>query len=406
MLEVWFIYILGTSIAAFLSILLFIQPHRTPANTVLSAWLSVIALHLGLFVVINQEHSPYLTLLFPIASLLPFVQGVFLYAYTAALTNQMPRRKIAWLLHLITTLFFLVWMIPFFLLPEAQQRAVILSKGKGYEVFNIAMRIGIICSMFGYMLWAQILLRRHRRNILHEFSNTDKITLKWLQYLIYSFGIVFLVVLFRGGNLIIYAAITAMVLFVGFFGIRQVGILTPLHNAHAPEKLPILATSEEISNVAAAMIPPKHEEAFIFSKTAESPEIAEEKKKYAKSGLTAAMAEVYHAKLREAMQTRKLFTNNELTLSILAEELGILPNHLSQIINEREGKTFYDYVNELRIEEFKRRVALPENSNLTLLAVAFDCGFNSKSSFNRCFKKVMNCSPSEYLEKMNIPSHP
>jgi AraC-like DNA-binding protein len=406
MLDSSLFFIFGISIAIFLSVLLLIQPQRTQANTILSAWLFLIAFHITLYVVARTNDLAVITSLAPLGVVLPMVEGIFLYAYTAALTNQVPRRKSAWLLHLVVPCIFLVWMIPFMMMPKEQQMTIFRNKGAGYEVFLITDRIAVVASMLGYTLWAQVLLRRHRRNILNEFSNTDKITLNWLQYLIYGFGIVFLAVLYQGGNWIIYSAITAVVLFIGFFGIRQVGILTPLHNTPIPEKLPSLAPNEEISHVSASMILPEHEAESLLPKNTEAPDIAEEKKKYAKSGLTVAMAEEYHSKLRQAMQKRKLFTYNELTLSTLADELGILPNHLSQIINEREGKTFYDYVNELRIEEFKRRVALPENSNLTLLAVAFDCGFNSKSSFNRCFKKVMNCSPSEYLEKMNIPSHP
>jgi AraC-like DNA-binding protein len=94
-----------------------------------------------------------------------------------------------------------------------------------------------------------------------------------------------------------------------------------------------------------------------------------------------------------------LFTNSELNLSELATRLNIYPNYLSQTINEREGVNFYDYVNNLRIEEFKRLILIPENQKYTFLALAFDCGFNSKSAFNRFFKKSTGLSPSEYLTK-------
>ena len=76
------------------------------------------------------------------------------------------------------------------------------------------------------------------------------------------------------------------------------------------------------------------------------------------------------------------------------------PNYLSQVINEVEGINFYDYVNRLRVEEFKRLLSLPENQRFTLLALAYDCGFNSKSAFNRCFKKTTGLSPSEYAKQL------
>jgi AraC-like DNA-binding protein len=86
----------------------------------------------------------------------------------------------------------------------------------------------------------------------------------------------------------------------------------------------------------------------------------------------------------------------------LAQSLNVHPNNLSQVINTFEGKTFFDYVNQKRIEEFKRIVSLPENQKFTLLALAHDCGFNSKTSFNRNFKNCTGLSPSEYLREAKI----
>ena len=99
------------------------------------------------------------------------------------------------------------------------------------------------------------------------------------------------------------------------------------------------------------------------------------------------------------MQQEKFYTEPELTLAALAEKLNIHPNYLSQVINEKEGKSFYDYINTLRVEEFIRLILIPENSKFTMLSLASDCVFNSKSSFNKNFKKVTGQSPSEYLNK-------
>ena len=102
------------------------------------------------------------------------------------------------------------------------------------------------------------------------------------------------------------------------------------------------------------------------------------------------------------MLSERLYREPELTLAQLAACLDIHPNYLSQVINEREEVSFYDYVNGLRIEEFKRRAVLPENQKYTLLAVAFECGFNSKSAFNRCFKKATGLSPTEYVRQASL----
>jgi AraC-like DNA-binding protein len=64
-----------------------------------------------------------------------------------------------------------------------------------------------------------------------------------------------------------------------------------------------------------------------------------------------------------------------------------------------EGVNFYDYINTLRIEEFKRLISIPDNQKFTFMALAYDCGFNSKSAFNRFFKKSTGLSPSAYIRK-------
>jgi AraC-like DNA-binding protein len=87
---------------------------------------------------------------------------------------------------------------------------------------------------------------------------------------------------------------------------------------------------------------------------------------------------------------------------MLAKKIKIHPNYLSQVINEKQGKTFFEYINTLRVEEFKRLVALPESKQFTIMSLAYDCGFNSKSSFNKNFKKVTGQSPSEYLAAIGL----
>ena len=100
------------------------------------------------------------------------------------------------------------------------------------------------------------------------------------------------------------------------------------------------------------------------------------------------------------MNKEQLYVNSELTLVELAQTLDVLPNNLSQVINTFEQKNFYDYINTKRVELFLKLVAIPENKKYTILSLAFECGFNSKSSFNKYFKKVTNQTPSEYLNSL------
>ena len=100
----------------------------------------------------------------------------------------------------------------------------------------------------------------------------------------------------------------------------------------------------------------------------------------------------------EYMKVEKPYLDGDLSLPKLVEQFDVHPNYLSQVINEREHKNFYDYVNAYRVEEFKRLISDPQKRNLTILALAFECGFKSKSAFNKCFKKMTGQTPSEYMK--------
>ena len=127
-----------------------------------------------------------------------------------------------------------------------------------------------------------------------------------------------------------------------------------------------------------------------------------ENSKYEKSLLSDRQLENIHVELMKLMQNEKLYLTPELTLPMVSELLNVHPNTLSEVINRAEQKNFFDFINTMRVEEFKERVVKPENHNYTLLSIAHDCGFNSKTSFNRNFKNITGKSPSEYLKTIRI----
>ncbi|BDD14250.1 hypothetical protein MATR_10750 [Marivirga tractuosa] len=100
----------------------------------------------------------------------------------------------------------------------------------------------------------------------------------------------------------------------------------------------------------------------------------------------------------KGMKQEKWFLNTSLSLRSLAENLNISSNKLSWLLNERIGQNFNEYINSLRLEHFKVLVLDPENSHFTLLALAYDSGFNSKSVFNTFFKNKEGMSPKAWLK--------
>ncbi|GAB2793195.1 hypothetical protein GCM10027275_42750 [Rhabdobacter roseus] len=138
----------------------------------------------------------------------------------------------------------------------------------------------------------------------------------------------------------------------------------------------------------------------VFSKrTPQSALVEEVKPKYVNSGLDNLEIDRLHQALIRLLQTEKPYLNPELTLQHLASMIDAQVHHLSQVINEKEQKNFYDLINGWRIEEFLKEVKSEKNKKYTLLAIAYDCGFNSKASFNRNFKKYTGKTPTEYLNK-------
>lgn len=98
----------------------------------------------------------------------------------------------------------------------------------------------------------------------------------------------------------------------------------------------------------------------------------------------------------------KPYLDPELTLTQLAERINISPHHLSQIINEQFQLNFFEYINQFRVEEVKSRICNPKYESYSLLGIAMDSGFNSKSAFNRVFKKLTHQTPSQFKAGQSI----
>jgi AraC-like DNA-binding protein len=108
--------------------------------------------------------------------------------------------------------------------------------------------------------------------------------------------------------------------------------------------------------------------------------------------------------LDDLLKNKKIFLDPELTLGKTAEMIGIPAGYLSRYINEKYGKGFPDLINYHRVEELKIRLIDPAYETLTILGLAMEVGFNSKSSFNSSFRKFTGQSPSDYKKTQNRPN--
>lgn len=124
--------------------------------------------------------------------------------------------------------------------------------------------------------------------------------------------------------------------------------------------------------------------------------LPEDTTKYKNSSLTQIAIENYISTMKNAMEHEKLFLNSDLSLQIFSEKTAIPKHYISEILNIHLSKTFTQFVNEYRIEEFIKLYTNNQNNQYSILGIANSAGFKNKTTFNAAFKKITGFSPSEY----------
>ena len=108
------------------------------------------------------------------------------------------------------------------------------------------------------------------------------------------------------------------------------------------------------------------------------------------------IADIYLKKLADLMDRERPFLDENLTLPSVAKKLGISPQLLSETLNGRLGQSFVEYINSRRISEVQKLILDPRSRHKSIIALAFEAGFNSKTAFNRAFKQSVGMTPSEF----------
>ncbi len=124
--------------------------------------------------------------------------------------------------------------------------------------------------------------------------------------------------------------------------------------------------------------------------------IQKKKNKYQKTRLPENLANQYHQRLLFLLEEEKIYRDSSLCLKTLSRHMSLPAHHLSQVINEKFSKNFYELVNGYRIEESKEMLTAERKETPKILAIAFDVGFNNLSSFNRAFKRHTGKTPTEF----------
>jgi AraC-like DNA-binding protein len=387
------VYVLGAAQGLFLAaVLAGRQPSSVP-NRLLAAVMAVFSMDLAM----AAYHASGTDAVFPALIGLDypagFLYGPLFYLYARTLTEPDGKLRRRDLLHFIPFALLAGYLFPFYALSGAEKWALLQAPDERLRGLAAVNPLKLVHGLV-YVAAVVAVLRRHRRRVAETFSATEHVTLNWLRNLtvgvvvmlatagmLYALGVREAAPVFGLAPASVFddltlLSVTVFVYALGYLGLRQPAIF-------APRAVPVEpAPGAEVPVPIAPPPEPEPEE--------------EERPRYAKSGMDEATAEGVEAALLALMEAERPYRRGDLTLQDLADRLDVSPHNLTEVLNTRLGRSFYDFVNGYRVRETQARLADPALANWTVLAVGMEAGFNSKSSFNAVFKRATGMTPSQY----------
>jgi AraC-like DNA-binding protein len=365
---------IGITQTLFSGILIAFKKPRMLANQILASWLLIICVEM-ILMLINET----LFELYPV-KILPFIYGPLLLLYAKWMTSEHPRFDPRYLWHFLPFFIFLVAALIY--IDEN-----IMHGTDGFLVndrfvsFRIVYGITFFISISAYSVATFVVINRHQRKLKELVSySSEKITLRWLLGLSITFYTGYVIMFIFGGIDIMVGFMPFDPYEISFISLTLLTFLFGVFGFHQPSIF---------------------EEVVRPDRRDETGEADKDSKKYQRSGLKKKDVADLVNKIRKYMVIQKPYLDRELTIYDLSSQLKISRHILSEVINEHMGMNFYNLVNEYRINEVKDRMKSEEYKQLTILAIAYDSGFNSKSSFNTIFKEKTGQTPSEYLAVLN-----
>lgn len=372
-----YIFLIASFNALFFSFLL-LQKKKAIHDKILIGWLIYLGFYTGIYALFSDKLFTDFHLLSVSFISLLLLHGPFLYLYISALIGNKAQFNSAKLLHFIPFILFNLFVIIASFFPEFSER-IRLDHLEGAHktplLFNVFLLLTVISGPF-YFVISILLFKKLDINIFNNFSSFENVNLNWLRKLVYTFGGVW----------------TLLMIFTTIHHVFQ--MFSWIFCTHG------LTLSLSVFIILIGYYGLKQKEIFIQYPNQSTEYVTEPKAKYAGIILKDADIQQYVGKLKHFMLTEKPYLDADISLPELANKLDIPSHHLSRVINEQFGANFFDFINQYRIEEVKTRIGNPEYENLSLLGIAFDCGFNTKSAFNRVFKKMTGFTPSEYRKQV------
>lgn len=367
-MEVFFF--IGIVISFLLSLLIFNKKNKHLADWVFGIWQLVFLVHFTLLYLRYADVGESFSLLLGFDAPLVFLHIPLIFFYTAAVTGK-PLSKAKRVLHLFPFGIILLLSVLSFFVYDNEDRLKQYNDQLDHEyaILDILFALQLLI----YFPFLFKLLKQYSINIRDRFSNVDTINLKWLQRIIIGAAIaffinvifVFLLKRFDVFSTQLIGKLTVLIIcgfqiYLGYYGLKYTAIFSDVHERKDRDLVA----------------------------------------KYDKTGINAKAAKEKFKELLLFMEKEKPYLDAELTLHQLAAQFGVTYNHLSQIINENAQKNFYSFVNSYRLHESIHLLKDKKNDKYTILAIAYEAGFKSKSVFNTLFKKEKGMTPSEFRNSL------
>lgn len=371
--------------AASIAVLLTARPDgdRT-ANRLLAALFVIFALNMGKVAVYSSGALPLVPHVARSTFPLELLYGPLFWAFTRVSVGYSLTRRDA--MHVVPAIVVFVLLTPFYLQDGDAKLAMMQASQLHREPVDWLLWLANWGTLSAYLAATAWTLRAHRRRVRDEVSSIGPESLRWLQRL----------------TLAMMTAQVIEILFVAIAGVTS----SPLDSSFL-NTLALTAISSTVAALALRQPALRFEEAPAGEATAgaalytASPvplprPTAPRGKKYARSGLTPDDVARLAARLDSHMRATRAWRDGDLSLTVLARQLEVPSHHLSRALNDVLQQNFFDYVNRWRVDEVQRLLADPTQMSRSILELAFGVGFNSKSSFNACFKQVTGTTPRAY----------
>lgn len=377
------------------SFLLFIKAARTGNKP--NYWLSIFILFCSFYIAPWMlgfagwyDNQPYRDILFYVPFQHLFLVGPILYFYTQSLLNPSFRfAKKNWL-HLLPGILYLFYTLSMWVYDKLILHDYFFYKDGLDKDFDYWYQKAGLLSMLVYFILSIRYYNLYKKLIVQVVSYADKVLFKWIKTYLYSFMLMLILPVVFDVLCLFFPDLNSYQgswWFFLFFSLIMYFIAISGYSNTVETKIPFRISAFENKSV---LLLTNHNEEEIpiyidyeITETNPSAEIL-----------------LWKSRIETLIISEKLFQNPELTLSDLAQKLETNVAIVSKTINQGFLINFNDFINNYRIEAVKKAFENNEHKKSTLLGIAFDCGFNSKATFNRAFKKNTGLSPKKYLEKL------